>query len=139
MRLSAKIVVNYANVNQFSYANQWKIRAGEPNTLYFQVVDLDQMDSCGMAGLRHMVGVGSINQPFGITVRFPSVDDSKTILATASMADPNDPSIWQVSISPIQTPNSGNVIFSVTEGSATRTFKLMNGLAVEQVGNDGSC
>ncbi len=133
MRLSANIVVNYANINIFSFANQWQIRAAEPNVLYFQLVDLDQNS------LRYLPGIGLSNQPYGVTVKFPSIDDTQVIMATAIQADPADNSIWKVLISPSQTPKSGNVIFTVNEGSSSRSFKLMNGLSVEYPGADGSC
>ena len=133
MRLSANLIVSYANVNQFSYENQWQIRAGEPNTLYFQLVDLDQNK------LRYLPGIGGSNQPYGVSVKFPSIDDAQVINATAVQADVADNSVWKVSLSASQTPKSGNVIFTVTEGSASRSFKMLNGLLVEFPGNDGSC
>ncbi len=133
MRISASLIVNFANINQFSFADQWQIRAGEPNTLYFQLVDLDQNK------LRYLPGIGGSNQPYGIQVKFPSIDDAQVITATAVQVDVADNSIWKVTLASSQTPNSGNVIFLVTEGSATRSFKSMNGLAVEFPGNDGSC
>jgi hypothetical protein len=162
VRLSANLIVNFANINQFAFTNQWQIRAAEPNTLYFQIVDLDQNNPNGYGGgldsyyglygtgamgpgintstgLRYLVGIGSQNQPYSITVKFPSVDDSITILANAIQVNANDSSIWQVSISANQTPTSGNVIFSVTEGTATRSFSIMNALAVTYPSNSGSC
>ena len=33
MRLSARVILNYANVNNFSYGNQWIVRSGDPNTV----------------------------------------------------------------------------------------------------------
>ena len=144
MRLSANLILNYANVNQFGFQDQWKVRAGDPNTLYFQLIDLDQgSDGTGTKGcacyLRYLLGIGTQNQPYGVTVTFPSIDDSKTITATATQVDANDSSVWAVKILSSQQPGSGNVIFTVTEGSTTRTFKLMNALAVEYPGNDGCC
>ena len=54
-RLSARPIVNFQNVNSFKYANQWTVSAGNSNTLYFQLVDLDQ------CGLRYLAGIGSGN------------------------------------------------------------------------------
>lgn len=133
MRLSAELIVNFANINQFSHQEQWMIRAGEANTLYFQLVDLDQ------EGLRYLAGIGVSNQPYGVQVKFPSIDDAQEINAIAVQADSNDSSVWKVSLSASQTPMSGNVIVTVFEGSNTKTFKLMNGLSVEHPGSDGSC
>jgi hypothetical protein len=156
MRLSARPLLNYANVNSFSYGNQWIIRAGDPNTLYFQVVDLDQGPASvvggpnpifgfqsaqplsGNIGLRYMVGVGSQNTPSGVTATFPSIDDTQVIMAQA-IQDPNDKSIWSVTLGPNQKPNSGNVIFAVAEGNLIRRFSVLNMISVEYPQNDGAC
>jgi hypothetical protein len=133
MRLSAKVIKNYASVNQFDYANQWAIRAGEPNTLYFQLVDLDK-DS-----LRYIAGIGGVNQPVSINVTFPSIDDAAVLTIAAVAVDAADGSLWKVDLSSTQIPASGNVIFAVTEGAATRKFSALNLMVVEYPGNDGSC
>lgn len=143
MRLSAKLITNFCNINMFNFTDQWKIRAGDPNTLYFQIVDLDQ-GCCGQTAssecaLRYLVGLGSSNQPYGITVTFPSIDDSKIIKATAIQSNAADSSIWQVNILSSQLPFSGNVFFSVMEGINTRTFNVTNALAVEYPLASGCC
>ncbi len=131
MRLSAKLIQNYSNINSFGYTNQWVIRAGEPNTLYFQLVDLEQN------ALRHIAGVGGSNQPYSVSVTFPSIDDAKVITATAVQADATDASVWKVSLGSNQTPGSGQVVFTVVEGSATRSFGVLQAIQVEYPGNDG--
>ncbi|NJO48115.1 MAG: hypothetical protein HC840_00200 [Leptolyngbyaceae cyanobacterium RM2_2_4] len=156
MRLSARPLLNYVNVNNFSYGNQWIIRAGDPNTLYFQVFDLDQGPAsvvgapnpvfgfqgsaslAGNIGLRYMVGVGSGNTPAGITVTVPSIDDTQVINLQA-VQDPNDKSIWSVTLGPNHKPGSGNVQFAVAEGNSIRRFSALNVLGVEDPTNDGSC
>lgn len=133
MRLYAKIIQNFCDINMFGYANGWIVRAGDPNTLYFQLVDLDQ------GGLRHLAGIGGSNQPYSVTVTFPSIDDSQVINAIAVQADANDSSIWKVSLASNQTPNSGNIQFAVAEGSSIRRFNILNGISVEFPTSDGSC
>lgn len=150
MRLSAQLIVNYANVNQFSYDEQWIVRSGDPNTLYFQIVDLDQninnangsnrQNSNGpSSSLRYMVGCGSANMPASVQVTFCSIDDSKTLTVVATQPDDCDGSIWAVTLSGTQAVNSGNVFFTVKEGNVTRSFKLTNALAVEFTTTCGSC
>lgn len=150
MRLSAQLIVNYANVNQFGYAEQWIIRAGDPNTLYFQLVDLDQninntngsnrQNSNGpSSSLRYMLGCGAGNTPDGVQVTFCSIDDSKTLTVQAVQVDDCDSSIWSVTLSGTQIVNSGNVFFTTKEGTVTRSFKLTNALAVEYTTTCGSC
>ena len=129
MRLSCKIVKNYINNNSFDYANEWIIRAGEPNTLYFQLVDLDQNN------LRYM----PTNAPIAVSVIFSSIDDADKITAIAALADNADGSIWKIVLSASQTPKSGNVVFQISENSVIRKFSVLNAMNVELVGNDGSC
>jgi hypothetical protein len=153
-RLYAKPIITWCNVNQYAFGNQWIVRAGDPLTLYFQIVDTDQAISGNnqgigifsgitpvgtTAGLRYLLGIGSSNQPYGITVTFPSIDSSKTLTATAQQADPNDSSIWKVSLPASQIPSGGNVQFAIQEGSAIRRFSVVNMIGVEDPTNDGSC
>jgi hypothetical protein len=150
MLLSANLIVNYANINQFSYANIWRTRSGDPNTLYFQLVDLDQninntngstsQNSNGpTSSLRYLPGVGTANTPYSVQVTFPSIDDSRALTVQAIQASPYDNSIWMVVLSGTQMCNSGNVFFSVTEGTATRKFQVTNALSVVFPTNNGSC
>jgi hypothetical protein len=154
MRLSAVPIVNFSNINNFSYSNQWAIRAKEPNTLYFQIVDLDQGPAnvigtlvygwtvsstlAGNVGLRYMVGVGAPNQPSNVIATFPSINEHQVIQSVA-IQDSDDKSIWKVSLSSGQTPNSGDVIFSITEGNVTRRFSVLEMLSVEHPQDDGEC
>lgn len=181
MRLSARAIVNYANINQFSYGNQWVVRAGDSLELYFQIIDLDQAPEATIGnaifqnqasllsnegGLRYLVGVGTANQPFSVqvifpsntaalntlvnasnqggypaanTLNFPNIDQEEVLAVNAVQADPNDSSIWKVSIPSGQIPNSGNVLFAITEGGKTRRFSAGNLISVEMPGNDGGC
>lgn len=157
MRLSARPILSWCNANLFSFGTQWIVRAGDPNTLYFQIVDLDQTvignisgaaliggffsipaGQANLAGLRYMVGSGAPNQPASIQVTFPSIDDAQVINLTAVQADPDDKSIWKVTIPSSKTPNSGNVQFAVFEGTNIRRFSVLNLISVESM-NDGSC
>jgi len=154
MRLSAKPIINWCNVNQYSFGNQWIVRAGDPLTLYFQLIDQDQAVSGNgqgygvfsgitpvgtTAGLRYLAGIGVNNQPYGVTVTFLSIDSFRTFSYTAVQADPNDSSLWKVVIPASQIPSGGNVQFAVQEGSNIRRFSVMNMLAVEDPLNNGSC
>jgi hypothetical protein len=143
MRLSANALLSFASVNSFIYGEQWMVNQGDPNTLYFQVVDLDQVASIDIPrmpipGLRYMVGIGMANQPYGIQVIFPSIDDRKLLSLTAVQADPNDASIWSVTIPASATPTSGNVQFQVAEGTNIRRFTVMDMIQVALT-NCGAC
>ena len=131
MRLTATPITNYQNTNAFITGSEWTIRAGDPNTLYFQLIDLDS------SKLRHMTGVGSSNQPVVVTATFPSIDDTQVITVSCTV-DPNDSSIFSIPLTSSQSPASGNVQFSVSEGGVARKFSVQNMIAVEQL-NMGCC
>jgi hypothetical protein len=133
MKLSAKALINYQNVNSYEQANQWVVRAGDTSTiLYFQLVDLDQ------SSLRYMAGVGSSNQPAQVQVTFPSIDDTKRFTLIAQQ-NPNDDSIWNVTIPQTNTPCSGNVQFQLFQGNSINNFMVIQMMVVEYLndGNDG--
>lgn len=144
MQLSSKAIVTFGNINVFQYGNQWTVRSGDPLTLYFQLVDLDQgvptqnnslftgLSAVGnLYGLRYLAGLGGANQPYSLNVTFPSIDDTKTITVAATQVDASDSSIWKVSLTANQLPASGNVQFALTEGTATRRWFAMNFIAVQ--------
>jgi hypothetical protein len=154
MRLSASPIKNFSNINDFQYSSQWTIRATDPNTLYFQLVDLDKTSGTTSSAplgsfmslpqsmpQRYIAGIGVPNQPTSIVVTFPSLDPTQTLTASATQ-NPNDGSIWSLSLAgsviASQAPSSGNVQFAVTEGSTVRYFSVMGMIAVETL-NNGSC
>lgn len=128
--LSAKPLVNFQNINSFKYANHWTVSAGDTNTLYFQLVDLDQ------CGLRYISGVGSSNQPTAVRVTFPSIDNAQvlTLLATQNISDG---SIWSVTIPFTNTPCGGNVQFKLYEGNNIKSFSVLNMISVQTPRSDG--
>lgn len=136
-RISAKPIVNYANINNFDFGNQWTIRAGDPNTLYFQLVDLDITDSTPCkAALRYMPQ--PVSPPAIITVTFPSIDDDTQIQVNATQVA-GDASIWMVSLTPAQIPGSGAVQFALNVDGVIRRFGVLGMISVEYPDNDGSC
>lgn len=154
MRFSAKPIITWNGVNSYVFGNQWVVNQGDPLTLYFQVFDADQAtqgSSQGSAvftgitplgstaGLRYLVGVGSSNQPYQVSVTFPSIDDSKVLTLIATQADLNDSSIWQVTLTPSMVISGGNVQFSIQEGNKTRRFNVINMINVEYPTSNGMC
>ena len=155
MRLTSQAIINFSNINDFQNASQWTIRASDPNTLYFQLFDLDNVSSSPYAPLnsgffnaaiqsspqRYIAGVGTSNQPVVLTVTFPSLNNGNTY-AFAATQDPNDGSVFSISIPGYSNiayaPSSGNVMFSLTQGINTVKWTVQNMLAVEML-NQGSC
>lgn len=154
MRLTCKPIITWNTVNSYVFGNQWIVNNGDDLTLYFQLVDADQaiqgnnqgtsifsgITPIGTtAGLRYLVGIGDYNQPFQVKVTFPSIDSSSTLTLTATQADPNDSSIWQVSLQPSQLVGGGNVQFAIYEGSNIRRFSVTNLLSVLFPSSNGMC
>ncbi len=155
MRLTSQAIINYCSINDFQEASQWTIRASDPNTLYYQLFDLDNVDTIpysapwngGFFGInqttpqRYIAGVGASNQPFSMTVTFPSLDASRTLTFNAT-PNPYDGSVWSFNIPGYTNagvaPASGNVIFTLTQGINTYTWTVVNMLAVEMT-NMGCC
>lgn len=151
-RLTAKALVNFQSINSFQYANQWIVRAGDTTTLYFQLVDLDQgayntvgalvfgapiQSLSGNGGQRYVAGAGVGTTPVQLQVTFPSIDNSKTLKLVA-LQDSNDGSVFSVTVPATLTPAGGNVIFKLVEGTNAKSFSVLNLLAVEYPGADGS-
>jgi hypothetical protein len=155
-RLTSTPVINFSNINDFQTASQWTIRATDPNTLYYQLFDLDNVVGLSpyaplnsgffnaaiqSSPQRYIAGVGSSNQPFSMTVTFPSLDPSRILTYTAT-PDPNDASVWSFPLpgyaNAAVAPASGNVVFSLTQGTTTWTWTVTNMVAVEMT-NQGSC
>jgi hypothetical protein len=127
MRLSARTIKNFNNVNSFDYSTEWNIRAGEANTLYFQLVDLDQ------DGLRYM----PTNASCSVQLTFPALNPLNVIVKPATQADPLDRSVWKVSLSDTEVPSSGNVQLSLTEGGVVKKASLLDAIVVEKINNGG--
>lgn len=139
MRLSARAIVGYQNINSFNYANQWIVNAGDSYILYFQLIDLDAGCPCDCP-MRYIAGLGVGNQPVSLRVNFASIDCAKafTLLATQNTSDG---SIFSVAMPATSTPQSGNVAFQLFQGNNINTFtvlQLMNVVYPMNQGGDGS-
>lgn len=153
MRLSANLIKSFNSINSFTFGD-WNIRASEPQSLYFQIVDLDQQpwnvptqtSWPGVAqsplnnSLRYLTGQGG-NTPVVVTVTFPVLDCTagNALVITASAVSAADPSLFKVDLTALQVPGSGNVIFSVQEAAVTRKFFVQDGVSVEDPTSLGQC
>lgn len=155
MKLSANLIKNYNSVNSFNFGD-WSIRANEPVTLYFQIIDLDQQPWCNSGNgaiwpnviqqssnqlaLRYLTGQGMGTTPVVVTVTFPTLNcNSSPLTITATAVDAADASLFKVDLTALQVPGSGNVIFSVQEGSTIRRFFVQDAISVENTSNLGQC
>lgn len=127
MRISAKPLKNYQNVNSFQQTTEWTIRKGEPNRLYLQLVDAEQ------DGLRYL----PTDLSYSVSMTFPALNASNVIVKSAAQASALDNSIWYVDLSSTDNAFTGSVQISVTEGSVVRNFSLTSSLNVELLSNGG--
>lgn len=158
MRLTSVPIINFSSINDFQTSSQWNIRATDPNTLYFQLFDLDNQNTASPASYlplnggffnaaiqtapqRFIPGVGSSNQPVVMTVTFPSLTVGNTFTFTATQ-NPNDGSVFSITLpgytNVAYAPASGNVMFSLTQGTTTVTWTVINMIATEMT-NQGCC
>jgi len=130
MRLSAKTLKNYANINNFDYEpNGWVVRESEPNRLCLQLVDLDQ------DGLRFLSSAAA----YSLKAIFPAIDDDDEFEIAAVQADALDRSVWYLDLSSSQVPSSGSVMFEFTQDGVVRRFTLDFAISVEGQDQGGCC
>jgi hypothetical protein len=131
MRLSARAIVGFQNINSFKYANQWIVNAGDQYTLYFQLIDLDA--SCDEACPLRYIPTGT---PVQIRVHFASIDCAKAFTLIGNQ-DPTDGSIFSVTVPATSTPQSGNVGFQLFQGNNINTFTVLQLIDVIYPMNQG--
>jgi hypothetical protein len=130
MRLSARIIRNYVNNNSFQYADNINIRAKEPATFWFQLIDLDN------SSLRYISAFTP--SQLAISVKFKSVDYHNEFSLPAVIASTDDKSIWYIQLDGTKDVNSGNLFFNFVENGISRNFYLLDVLKVEQM-EVGAC
>jgi hypothetical protein len=135
MRLNAKVLKNVNSVNSWVFANQAFMTQDQANTMYIQIVDLDQSaDPAIEKSQAHpqfpirYIPQGTV---VGIEATFPSLEDSEqfTIIGTQPFAQ--DRSIWKFDLSAVQVPSSGNVDFKLTEDGSSKSFKVKNAVQLD--------
>ena len=128
MRLYVKTLKNYKDVNNFDEVDEWTVREGEENDLYFRLVDLDQ------DGLRYI----SKATVLSVSVTFVNIDDATEFSIVATNPDVDDLSIFKITIPDSAAPSSGNFKVSVTEDAKIRQFSVLGGIVVDLL-NTGGC
>jgi hypothetical protein len=127
MLLSARFLIDVANVNSYEHAAQLEFNAGDTQTVHFQLIDgaLDRAEQgFSPAGRRYMPPAGSTLQ-----ITMLNVDDAKKVVRFASQPFAQDPSIWAVSILGTD-PLKGSVSlkFVLTEPSRTLNAQFVPGI-----------
>ncbi len=132
MLLGAVMLKAVQNVNSYQRSSQATIRQGNPATVFFQLVDLDQTDSFGQP-LRYIPASGS-----SVTVTLNSINSANVINRLASQPYSDDRSIFAVALVAADRPSSGNFDITLLESGSTFTTSVANGLIVWTT-NQGMC
>ncbi len=93
MLLTARPLINVANVNTWEYADQVKFTQGDQVLVYFQLIDAIKDTSLKMPGKRYVAASGAT-----LIATVNSIDINKTYAKVATQPFPGDLSIWQIQI-----------------------------------------
>jgi hypothetical protein len=126
MLLTARLLQDVGGVNVFRPADRIAFTEGDPQDVYFQLVDASLDTDLKPSGRRYAPAAGAVLQ-----VTVISIDSSKQFTRVASQPFPQDPSIWKLSIlSSDKVAGTVSLGFQLTEGGAVRTGRLQPALDV---------
>jgi hypothetical protein len=114
MKLGLRIIDSASTINNLKYLNQLSIETGETATVRFQLVDLDTVRQQNLLGDRYMPASGAT-----LEAVIQSVDSAGTVTKSATQPFSLDPSIWEFSLTALETQSLGgtNLRITLTEGS----------------------
>lgn len=135
MILGIRLLDNVTDVNHFKIVESIKLRLGEANTIFIQLVDLSQNKDGDPEGLRY-IPQGAVNK---VIIEFPSLNDANSFSRIASQPFPGDSSIWSVDILETDVPISGNIIVTVEEDGKKKRAIAELALSVEDIDGIGGC
>lgn len=132
MILSARFLDGVADVNNFNTRQLLELMAGEPVTIYLQLVDATKdtiSQGFPLSGRRYMPATGAV-----LSVIVDNIDDAKKYTKICSQPFPTtDPSIWSFSLlaTDFLGPATQNLRLVLTEGAVTRRGMVKNAFRVE--------
>lgn len=131
MLLSAKLLNSVANVNTFEYVDQLPFTEGDaPLDIYLQITDLSKdrlVQGFKPSGRRYIPAVGALLQ-----VTIQNIDQSKTIVKSATQPFAGDTSIWKIQLLTTDPVINGtlSLTLKLTEGSTITNGFVFNALSV---------
>jgi hypothetical protein len=132
MRLGFEILSNVQNVNSFDEPASYTLYLGNPDTLYFRLVNLDEVDTTTGKYLRWVPLVAD-----SITVQFKSIDSNKNLSKVATQPfQADDRSIWSVPILPSDAISAMGMTLTMISGGQTYTLLPVTQLVTDKT-NDG--
>lgn len=116
MNLAVRLLNNVCNVNDFEQVSSITLTRGNPDKIYFRVVQPSNGD------LRYIP-----TTPTTGLVKFLHNDNSKKISRAASQPFAGDTSIWSVDVLSTDEIQFDSMTFQLTEGTGPgQTVKTMN-------------
>jgi hypothetical protein len=128
MRLGFQVISNVQNVNSYWVPVSYTLYLGNPDTLYFQLVNLDIKDKYG-----NYQRFQPATDAF-ITVQFNSIDSNHNLNKIAvqpfpiSLSTGCDPSIWDVPILAGDQIAFNSMVVTLVTGGQTYTLLPVNEL-----------
>ncbi len=130
MFLSARILSNLTNVNNYEYDTQATFSQGDTVIVYIQLIDLNK-DRPGQGfnptGKRYVPAAGA-----GLHVTIPSIDSSKILTKVATQPFAGDASIWAFTVlAGDALGGTYTPILALTESGVVTNGKINNGLSIQ--------
>jgi hypothetical protein len=131
MVLSARILNNVANVNQFTYEESARFTESDSTYVYLQLIDksVDRAEQGFVpAGRRYMPPSGS-----ALVVTLQNIDSSKTLTKNATqLYATSDPSIWRITMASTDViVGIVDALLVLTEPSQTLRGRVSRALTIE--------
>lgn len=124
MRIAFKILDKVQNVNSFEEVNEIALQSGNPGTLFFRLVNLEESvcPDDGQSYLRYIPATPGTS----INVKFDNIDSTKQITRVASQPYPlDDRSIWSIPILATDKIAFDSMTVELTIGSDTYTLRSL--------------
>jgi len=129
MRLGFIFLNNYQNINSFNEVISLEVNNGNPDTIYFRIVNLDSMDANGKY-LRYIPAIGS-----HLSVVFNNIDSNKLAYKIPSPVGADDRSIYMVHVMRTDTLSAQSFEVTLFEGFNIIKLKPASMLVVSEAGN----
>jgi hypothetical protein len=131
MYLSAHLLDNVSNVNEWTIVPSIDMHEGDPVTIFVMLVDLSKDRDNRPAGRRYI----PVTVPTTLGVVVQNIDDGKKLVKVATQPFATDSSIWSFNIAGTDTSVKGTVdlVLTLTEGAIVRNTRIRCAIRVHTV------
>ncbi len=131
MLLTARPLINVADVNIWEYADEVRFTQGDQTYIYFQLIDAEKDKSAKLPGKRYVPSAGAV-----LTMVIHSIDIAKTYTKVATQPFVGDSSIWRIQVLSTDTiVGTASIKLSLTEGAITTRGVIRNALSIAATSN----